>query len=400
VYTALRIADLTIGRGIVEYDFAMRRAAGIALVGAAGVVSVSLQLQDLPFSPSVTAGGLVYVSGTIASDRTADVRGQARQALEQIERTLAGSGLSMRDAVSVTVYLKRAEDFPALNEVYRTFVGDAPPVRTTVVADLMVPDGLVEISVVAAAKGTPRRVILPDGWLRSPSPYSYAVEAGDTVFLSGLVARNARDNTFAGGDMTAQSRAVLENARALLTAAGLGFEHVVSARAFITDVSARDAMNAVYRSYFPKDPPARATVVTRLMQPDYLVEMTFVATRAPKQVVAGEGDPNPNLSAAIRAGSRLYLSGMLGTTSGNAGDVGAQTRETLRRLGAVLTRAGFSWADVVDSLVYLADTNGFTDMNAAYRSVLPAPYPARATVQAGLLNPHGKVEIMMTAVKR
>jgi 2-iminobutanoate/2-iminopropanoate deaminase len=141
-------------------------------------------------------------------------------------------------------------------------------------------------------------------------------------------------------------------------------------------------------------------VVARLMQPDYLVEMTLVASRAAKEIVPGEEAPNPNLSAAVRAGSRLYLSGTLGVTPESAGDVGAQTRETLRRLGGVLSRAGFTWNDVVDSLVYLSDPGGFSDMNAAYRSVLAPPYPARATVQAGLLNPDGKVEIMMTAVRR
>jgi 2-iminobutanoate/2-iminopropanoate deaminase len=300
----------------------------------------------------------------------------------------------------VTVYLKRAEDFGAMNEVYKTYVGDAPPARTTVVASLMVPDALIEISVVASAAGTSKRVILPEGWLKSPNPYSYVVEAGDTVFLSGLVARNPRDNSFAGGGMTAQARAVFENARALLAAAKLGFDDVVSARVFITDLADRDAMNAVYREHFSKAPPARATVVAGLMNPEYRVEMTFVASRATKEVVAGEGPGNPHLSAAIRAGSRLYLSGMLGATPETRGDVGGQTRETLRRLHATLGRAGFDWPDVVDSLVYLTNPSGFAAMNEAYRSILKPPYPARATVEAGLLNSDGLVEIMMTAVKR
>jgi 2-iminobutanoate/2-iminopropanoate deaminase len=378
----------------------MRVAATIAVVVVTGVLRVPTQSQELPFSPAVTAGGLVYLSGAVASDRSAGIREQTRDTLDQVTRTLGGSGLSMNDAVSVTVYLKRAEDFGAMNDVYKTSVGDQPPVRTTVVANLMVPDGLIEISVVAAAKGTSRRIILPEGWLLSPNPYSYVVEAGDTVFLSGLVARDPRDNSFSGGDMTAQCRAVFDNARTLLRAAGLGFEHVVSARVFITDLADRDAMNAVYREHFSQAPPARATVVARLMQPDYRVEMTFVASRARKEVVAGESPASPNLSAAIRAGSRLYLSGMLGATPKTRGKAGEQTRETLRRLHATLRRAGYDWSDVVDSLVYLTDPADFASMNEAYRSVLSPPFPARATVQAGLLNPEGLVEIMMTAVQR
>jgi enamine deaminase RidA (YjgF/YER057c/UK114 family) len=316
-----------------------------------------------------------------------------------VQAALGKAGVSLADAVSVSVYLTRAEDFSAMNEAYRAFFGDAPPVRTTVVANLMVQDALIEISTIAAAPGTSRRVIHPEGWQRSPNPYSYIVEAGDAVFLAGLIARNAKDNTFHGGDLAAQSRAALENARVLLDAAGLTFEHVVSARVFLTDMAAREAMNRVYRGYFPKDPPARATVGVALMQPAYLVEMTFVASRLPKEVIAGEGQPNPNLSAAVRAGDRLYVSGMLGNTREAGGNVGVQTREALGRIERTLREAGYSWSDVAESLVYLRGAGSFASMNTAYREVLPAPYPARTTVEAAFGSADAEVEIMMTAVK-
>ena len=356
-----------------------------------------------PLSRSVAAGGLVYLSGMLAGEGPApfpaDIKSQTRSTLERVNAVLGGSGLSLHDAASVTVYLKRAEDFAAMNEVYRTFVGDAPAARTTVVADMMRDEALIEISVVAAARGTARRVIHPKEWLRSPNPYSYAVEAGDTVFLSGLIARNAADNSFAGGDMAAQSKAVLENARAVLASAGLGFEHVVSARVYVTDVAQFNAMNAVYRTYFTADPPARATVGASLMQPAYLVEMTFVASRAAKQVIPGEGAPNPNLSAAIRAGSRLYLSGMLGVTPETRNDTAAQTRQVLSRLHALIARAGFKPSDVVESVVYLTRSQDFAAMNDAYRAAMSPPFPARATVETALVVPDGLVEIAMTAVR-
>lgn len=361
-------------------------------------------LASLPFSPSVAAGGLIYLSGVLAADSqgrvSGDIREQTRAVLERINATLATHQRTLHDAVAITVYLKRADDFGAMNEVYKTFVGDAPSTRTTVVANLVVPDALIEVSVVAAAPGTPRRVLHPSSWLRSPNPYSYAVEAGDTVFLSGLVARNPVDNSAIPGDMSAQATAVLENAKTLLGSAGLGLEHVVTARVYVTDLSQFDAMNRTYRSYFQKDPPARATVGAGLMHGSNLVEMTFVASRASKEVVAGEGPANPNLSAAIRVGPRLYLSGMLGLDAQPRSDAREQTRATLRRIESVMTRAGFAWPDVVDSLVYLAHTNDFAAMNDVYRTGLRAPYPARATVEAGLAAPEGLVEIMMTAVKR
>jgi reactive intermediate/imine deaminase len=385
------------------------RSASITFV-IAGVLAVTVptssqqsQTSELPFRRTVNAGGLIYVSGMLAADVggtfAADIKAQTRSTLERVNAALAEHGVSLHDGVSVTVYLKRAEDFAAMNEVYRTFVGEAPPVRTTVVANLMLEGALIEVTAIAAARGTSRRVLHPEGWMRSPNPYSYAVEAGDTVYLSGLIARNAADNSFPGGDITAQTKAVMENARGILTTAGLGFDHIVSARVFVTDLANFNAMNAVYRTYFPKDPPARATVGAALMNPAYLVEVTFVASRSPKQAIAGEGAPNPNLSAAIRAGSRLYLSGMLGVTDQTRADVGAQTRETLRRLHGTIARAGFQPTDVAESIVYLTKRENFGAMNAGYRDALPQPYPARTTVESPLAAPGGLVEIMMTAVR-
>ena len=63
----------------------------------------------------------------------------------------------------------------------------------------MLPDALVEISMIAVPTGAERVVIHPAGWIKSPSPYSYAIRTGDTLFLSGLVSRNGRDNSVVAG---------------------------------------------------------------------------------------------------------------------------------------------------------------------------------------------------------
>ena len=109
-------------------------------------------------------------------------------------------------------------------------------------------------------------------------------------------------------------------------------------------------------------------------------------------------DRNPNLSTAVVAGRRVYLSGMLGNRPDNAADAGAQTTETLARIKVALEAAGCSPADVVDSLVYLPDLAAYSAMNDAYRAFFGGGFPARATVQSGLFAPDGLVEIMVTAV--
>lgn len=359
-----------------------------------------------PYSPAVKAGGLIYLSGTLAQDDAGaitgagDVAAQTRRVIERMREVLAASGSSLEQVAAVTVYLKSAADFAAMNDAYKAYWPKNPPTRTTVVSDLVLPGALVEMTMVAIPNGGERVVVHPGGWLASPNPYSYGIKSGETLFLSGMVSRNGRDNTAVPGDITVQTKTVMDNARAILEAAGMSFEHVVSARIYLPDAAVFQQMNAVYRTYFPSAPPARATVKAGLAGSQYNVEITMIASTAAREAVSDGRPANPNLSAGIRAGSTLHLSGMLGNTPDTKGDVAAQTRETLARLQRTMAAAGFTPADVVDSMVYLTDLGSFGAMNSEYRTFFGKDFPARTTVQSGLMAADGLVEIMMTAVKQ
>ena len=383
-------------------------------IGTARQTAAAPQVPAVPapFSPAVTAGDFVYLSGMLPTDASGtivsgDVRVQTAQALDNLSALLAKHGSRMSQVAAVTVYLKNQADFAAMNEAYAKYWPKDPPTRTTVIVNLVVPDALVEISMVALRDGVERRVIHPDSWLRSPSPYSYGIRSGSTLFLAGLVSRNGKDNSAVPGDMKTQTQTVVQNATEILSAAGMTMADVVSSRVFITDTATFQDMNAVYRTAFGSAPPVRATVKAALVAPQYLVEITMVAVKGGSRDVfttpnadGTPGKPNPILSSAMRIGDRLFLSGMLGSTDANKGDVAAQTRETLARLGRTMKAAGFDWSDVVDAVVYLPSVKDFAAMNTAYREVFPRGFPARSTVEAGLVSPDGLVEIMMTAVKK
>jgi reactive intermediate/imine deaminase len=374
---------------------------------------------DPPFSPGVVAGDFVYLAGALPTDDegkviSGDVRAQTARVLDLLKARLASAGSGMEQVAAVTVYLRNAADFAAMNGVYAGYWPKDPPTRTTVVADLVVPEALVEISMVALRNGVERHVVHPESWLRSPNPYSYAIRSKNTLFLSGIVSRNGKANTVVPGDMKAQTQTILQNAREILQAAGMTLADVVSSRVYITDTSLFQEMNAVYRDAFPNVPPARATVRCALTGKDYLVEITMIAVKDPRRTAvipsalptaARPADAptaavvRPVLSAAIGVGERLFLSGMLGNTKAAGADAAAQTRDALDRLGRTLTDAGFAWGDVVDAVVYLPDLADFAKMNGAYRQAFAGPMPARATIRAGLVAPGGLVEIMMTAVK-
>ncbi|MBI4199081.1 MAG: RidA family protein [Chloroflexi bacterium] len=116
----------------------------------------SLPQLGLPLSPGIRMGNLVFVSGIVARPDPAtgqwepDIRAQVRSCLENIRTILEEGGTSLGHVVSVTSYLKDRRFFDAYNGVYREFFPADPPARTTVQAELMRPEILVEISCIAA----------------------------------------------------------------------------------------------------------------------------------------------------------------------------------------------------------------------------------------------------------
>lgn len=107
------------------------------------------------YSPVMRAGDFLFVSGQGPIDPKtqqfvfSDIREETKLTLENVERVLAGCGASRRNIVKCGVFLARASDFTAMNEVYAAFFGETRPARTTVQA-MLVEDGMkVEIDCVA-----------------------------------------------------------------------------------------------------------------------------------------------------------------------------------------------------------------------------------------------------------
>ena len=108
-------------------------------------------------------------------------------------------------------------------------------------------------------------------------------------------------------------------------------------------------------------------------------------------------------SDGIIAGNTLYVAGQEGTDDAGklaAGGIAAETKAALDNIAKVLKAAGYEMKDVVSVTVYLADIHDFPEMNKVYKSVLPDPKPARATIQAAALVNDARVEIAAIAVKQ
>ena len=110
-------------------------------------------------------------------------------------------------------------------------------------------------------------------------PFSKVVEANGFVFLAGQVGDVPGGHGAVPGGIGPETRAMLDNVGRLLEAVGLGFADVVKATVYLRDFADFAAFNAVYREYFPSEPPTRATVGVTALAADYSVEIEVLAVR-------------------------------------------------------------------------------------------------------------------------
>ena len=108
-------------------------------------------------------------------------------------------------------------------------------------------------------------------------PYSQAIQAGGTIYVSGQLPINPATGEFAGADIRAQARQSLENIKAILAAAGTDMAHVVKTTVLLQDMADFAAMNEVYAEYFSEPYPARAAFQVAKLPKDALVEIEAVA---------------------------------------------------------------------------------------------------------------------------
>jgi 2-iminobutanoate/2-iminopropanoate deaminase len=112
-------------------------------------------------------------------------------------------------------------------------------------------------------------------------PYSQAVRIGDLVYSSGQVALDPATGSLVAGDVAEQTTRVLENLKAVLTAAGSDLSRVVKTVVFLKDMTGFAAMNAVYARYLAPEgvvAPARSTVEVARLPKDALVEIEVIAS--------------------------------------------------------------------------------------------------------------------------
>ena len=109
------------------------------------------------------------------------------------------------------------------------------------------------------------------------APYSQAIMAGNTVYVSGQIAMNPYTAQLVNESIEAQIRQILENIRAILKEVGMDLSNVVKVSLFLSDMAIYKEVNTIYGTYFKEQPPARETIQAAGLPMDVDVVISCIA---------------------------------------------------------------------------------------------------------------------------
>ena len=108
-------------------------------------------------------------------------------------------------------------------------------------------------------------------------PYSQAIKHSDTVYISGQIALDPKSGELINETLEIETRQVLKNLEAIITAAGSSINNVIKCSIFITDMASFGEINSIYGEYFTSNPPARETVEVSSLPKGVRVEISCIA---------------------------------------------------------------------------------------------------------------------------
>lgn len=232
-----------------------------------------------PYRPGVWAGDTLYVSGSGGrkpgtNELDPTIEGQTKQTMDNIGQILAAAGLKHQDTVFTNVYFLDANGYQGptygkLNSVYKDYfrLGLAPSRASFCVSKL--PGTIsVEFTFIATKDRARKGRVVPDSAGPSPTSSNGGVLDGDTLYTSG--------KSGSGATLEAQMRDSLKSIEGILRLAGMNLSNIVDTHVYLRDLSQMGAMDALFKEYFPKNPPARTTLQVNQQQ---LIQIQAVAVR-------------------------------------------------------------------------------------------------------------------------
>lgn len=124
-----------------------------------------------------------------------------------------------------------------------------------------------------------KEVIYTDQAPEPIGPYSQAIKAANTLYISGQIAIDRATGKMITGDIGQETDQVMKNLKGILEKAGMDFSHVVKCSIFLNDMGDFPKVNETYGKYFTSNPPARETVEVSRLPKDVNVEISCIAVK-------------------------------------------------------------------------------------------------------------------------
>ena len=121
-----------------------------------------------------------------------------------------------------------------------------------------------------------KQIVITQNAPAAIGPYSQGVKVGNLIFTSGQLPWNLQSGELVA-DIERATRQSLDNLKAILESAGTSMDNIVKTVVFLRDMNDFAAMNAVYATYFPSNPPARSTVQVARLPKDAILEIEAIA---------------------------------------------------------------------------------------------------------------------------
>ncbi|MEC4294886.1 RidA family protein [Adlercreutzia shanghongiae] len=369
---------------------------------------------QLPIDPATGA----IVEGGVAA--------QAEQCFKNIEAILASINHDLNDIIRLTIFVRDIMDVNAVDKVQMGFFPTYLPARTVMAVNDLPQGALVMVeALVDNGEGTqsvPQAgdlLKLTNNTHAAPcdimSTQSVAFSHYNNISLQ--LPLDPKSGRPILGDVAAQTAQCLRNVKAILESIDVPLDDIVKVTVLVRDLADMDAVNEVYKTFFPDSGIARAV--------NYLPARTVVPVAdlplhcdVAIEAVVSHGDGTPPQAIEDRHGLIIEanntdaapicplstqtvafshynnISGQLPTDT--SADVAGQTEQCLSAIKAIIESVDHSLADIVKVNVYLADLSDADAMNEAYLRFFPEGTPARRLVGTGVL-PRG-ARVMIDAI--
>ncbi|MGH9426057.1 MAG: Rid family hydrolase, partial [Terriglobia bacterium] len=233
-----------------------------------------------------------------------------------------------------------------------------------------------------------RQVVNPKDFKPHGRPYSSAIRAGNTLYLSGQGSQNSDGKL--SDSFEERVRQCLTNVRAILQGGGMDFANLVSVHVYLTDLGTFELMNKIYWQMIGDNPPARTVLGVAALPGGNSIEINAIAVAdaRTKRAVwpsgwtrSAQADP-----PAIQAGDLLYLSGLGARSANQSVPYPEQVKTALDNVGTVLAAAGMSHKNLLWVNPYLDDVKQYGAMNKVYETYFEfGNTPGRGTIHVNAL---------------